>query len=223
MRASIFPQSEPNLNSDHSDELPANSIDGNNNWLYASYLLVVGARIGSISVKGLDVFEKVAEKSIFEALQDASVVLSIREAFIRVKPSKLQAFQFDLAKCPHLCLPLILLAAKAKGTTVLDNVQLLEKQLGAQWSYQLETLSSLGINIKTQDNLLLINGSAENKRLPVENTISEDPLMILCQIILALDSDQKVTIENIERIEEVFPDFISDLNTILTNKIELFI
>lgn len=221
MRAIIFPQTNSTLNFDTSEELPLNSIQVNNNWLYASFLLVMGARIGSISVKGLDVFEKVPQKTILEALQDSSAVLSIREAFIRVKPSQLQAFQFDLAKCPSLYLPLILLAAKAKGTTVLDNVQLLENQLGADWNAQLERLSSFGIKLRIQDKLLLINDSQENAMLRDEIIVYNDPFMILCQVILALNSDAETSIENIEKIEEVFPSFLADLNSILSKKIKL--
>lgn len=218
MKILIRPQTIGLHKAESPDELAGTLIDAKNNWSYAVYLLVAGAMGGNLEVGGLDMFEDAAEKRIFEALQDNTCSMSIRAEFVRVKKGAAKAFQFDMAGSPDLYLPLIVLAAHAEGTSVLSNFTTVIENDPATWQLHLDTLTKLGLDLKFQDDLLIIKGGA-TLNTPVIEGIS-DPALLATILLMGLNAAEPVTLHQAHLLEELFPGMIEDLNQVLQLKIE---
>lgn len=218
MKILIHPQPIGLLEEENPDEIAGALIDAKNNWFYAVHLLVAGAIGGRLEVGGLDMFEDAAEKRIFEALQDNGCSMSIRAEFVRVKKGAARAFQFDMAGSPDLYLPLIVLAAHAGGTSVLSNFNMVIENDPATSQLHLDTLTNLGLDLKLQDGLLIIKGGAILNTAVIQDIA--DPALLAAVLLMALNTQEPVTLHQAHLLEELFPGMIKDLNQVLQHKIE---
>ena len=130
-------------------------------WSGAAFLLVAGAIAGTITVKGLDVFSTQGDKAILQALMDCGTNISVEEKQIMIN-SPLgdggKAFHFNATDCPDLFPPLVALAVYCKGTTVIEGVNRLQhKESNRAFTLQ-EEFKKMGVEIKLQDNLMMIEG-----------------------------------------------------------------
>lgn len=184
-------------------------------WSGAAFLLVAGAIAGSITVKGLDVFSSQADKAILHALSDAGAGLSVQAEQIEVKSLPLKAFHFNATDCPDLFPPLVSLAAFCEGTTVIEGVnRLTHKESNRALTLQSE-FGKLGIEIRLQDDLMLISGLREGiKWRPVASTIvhsKHDHRIAMATAIAALKANGPVQIECAEAINKSYPSFYNHL------------
>ncbi len=184
-------------------------------WSGAAFLLVAGAIAGSITVKGLDVFSSQADKAILQALSDAGAGLSVQEHQIEVRSLPLKAFHFNATDCPDLFPPLVALASFCEGTTVIEGVhRLTHKESNRGESLQKE-FSKLGVEIKLQDNLMLISGLRNGlimgsiKQATVHS--HHDHRIAMATAIVALNAEAAVTIEAAEAINKSYPAFYNHL------------
>ncbi|OJV55476.1 MAG: hypothetical protein BGO31_19120 [Bacteroidetes bacterium 43-16] len=218
MKIRIHPQIIGQQQDETPDDFSSSAIDVKNNWSYAVYLLVAGAVGGTLQVNGLDMFEDALEKRIFEALQDNACNLSIRAEFVRVKKGETRAFQFDIGPSPELYLPLIVLAARAKDTSVLSNFNTVIEHNPEQWQSRFDTLTRLGMELKLQDGLLIIKGGHHLKPSSIEAIT--DPALLAAIVLMGLSGDAPLTLHEAHLLEDLFPGMINDLNKILAVKIE---
>lgn len=184
-------------------------------WSGAAFLLVAGAIAGSITVKGLDVFSTQADKAILQALSDAGAGLSVQEHQIEVRSLPLKAFHFNATDCPDLFPPLVALAAFCEGTTVIEGVnRLAHKESNRGISLQKE-FGKLGVEIKLQDNLMLITGLRNGLQLSAVQSAKvhshHDHRIAMASAIAALNANGPVTIEDAEAINKSYPAFYSHL------------
>jgi len=184
-------------------------------WSGAAFLLVAGAVAGSITVKGLDVFSTQADKAILQALSEAGAGLSVQEHQIEVRTLPLKAFHFNATDCPDLFPPLVALAAFCEGTTVIEGVhRLAHKESNRGITLQKE-FGKLGVEIKLQDNLMLItglrNGSALAEIKAERVHSNHDHRIAMATAIAALKANGPVQIECAEAINKSYPSFYNHL------------
>ncbi|MFN3301226.1 MAG: 3-phosphoshikimate 1-carboxyvinyltransferase, partial [Sediminibacterium sp.] len=184
-------------------------------WSGAAFLLVAGAVAGNITVKGLDVFSTQADKAILQALSDAGAGLSVQEHQIEVKSLPLKAFHFNATDCPDLFPPLVALAAFCEGTTVIEGVsRLAHKESNRGISLQ-EEFCKLGVEIKLQDNLMLITGLRNGLQFTaIESTTvhsHHDHRIAMATAIAALNASGPITIQDADAINKSYPAFYSHL------------
>lgn len=174
-------------------------------WSSASFLLVAAAIAGNIELRGLNVFSQQADKNILHALSSAGVTMSIQEDAIEVKASKLKAFHFNATDCPDLFPPLVALAAYCEGTSVIEGTtRLIHKESNRALSLQQE-FSKLGVTIKLQDDLMIIEGAGEIKAATVSS--HNDHRVAMACAVAALRSTGEVTIEGAESVDKSYPLF----------------
>ncbi len=184
-------------------------------WSGAAFLLVAGAVAGSITVKGLDVFSTQADKAILQALSEAGAGLSVQEHQIEVRTLPLKAFHFNATDCPDLFPPLVALAAFCEGTTVIEGVhRLAHKESNRGITLQKE-FGKLGVEIKLQDNLMLItglrNGSALAEIKAERVHSNHDHRIAMATAIASLKATGPVIIEQAEAINKSYPAFYTHL------------
>jgi 3-phosphoshikimate 1-carboxyvinyltransferase len=174
-------------------------------WSGAAFLLVAGAISGTIIVKGLDVFSTQADKAVLRALMQAEAIMSIKEDQIEIRESKLKAFHFDATDCPDLFPPLVTLAAYCEGTSVIEGVhRLTHKESNRALTLQQE-FEKMGVEIKLQDDLMLIKGTPEVRGAVV--TSHHDHRIAMACGVAALKAKGEMVIEGAEAVDKSYPQF----------------
>ena len=178
-------------------------------WSGASFLLVAGAISGNITVKGLDVFSAQADKSVLQVLMMAKANISITEQEITISSKKLEPFHFDATDCPDLFPPLVALAAYCDGTSVIEGVsRLAHKESNRALTLQ-EEFAKIGIEIKLQDDLMIIEGGTKMTGATVHSR--HDHRIAMALAVAALRADGNMVIEKAEAINKSYPDFYEHL------------
>lgn len=187
------------------------AIDVQGDWCYATYLMAAAAIGAKVHIQGLDMFEDAMEKRIFEALHAQSSALSIQADAIIAGRGLAHAFQFSLAGADALALPLIVMAAGCNGTSVLSEwTTVVQPEL---WAERLEVLQSVGLDVKVQDDLLIIPG---NSSLHFDKHVhTNDALLLGALALLAIQADGEKTLSDATALLASFPNWISDMNRLL--------
>ncbi len=186
-------------------------------WSGGAFLLVAGAIAGNITVTGLDVFSTQADKAILKALMDSGCNISIEEKQIVIGPpatglSGLKAFHFDATDCPDLFPPLVALAACCNGTTAIEGVnRLAHKESNRGLTLQQE-FGKMGIEIKLQDDLMLIEGGSGLKGGTVHS--HHDHRIAMACAVAALNADGATVIEEAEAINKSYPGFYEHIKSL---------
>lgn len=179
-------------------------------WSGGAFLLVAGAVSGNIVVKGLDVFSTQADKAILQALMDCGCNISIEEKQIVIGPpatgiNGLKAFHFNATDCPDLFPPLVALASCCNGTTAIEGVNRLAHKESNRGITLQEEFGKMGIEIKLQDDLMLVEGGTGLKGAIVHS--HHDHRIAMACAVAALNATGETIIEEAEAINKSYPDF----------------
>ncbi|MFL5741979.1 MAG: 3-phosphoshikimate 1-carboxyvinyltransferase, partial [Flavisolibacter sp.] len=174
-------------------------------WSGGAFLLVAGALAGEIKVKGLDIFSAQADRAVLQALMQAEARLSITDQEIEIGKSKLKAFHFNATDCPDLFPPLVSLAAFCTGTSVIEGVhRLTHKESNRALTLQ-EEFGKMGIDVRLQDDLMLIEGRDSIKGASVSS--HHDHRIAMACAVAALRAEDQTVIEGAEAVNKSYPQF----------------
>jgi len=181
-------------------------------WSGAAFLLVAGAIAGGITVKGLDVFSTQADKAILQALMGCGANISIETEQIMISPplaSGLKPFHFNATDCPDLFPPLVALAAYCGGTSVIEGVTRLSHKESDRGLTLQEEFKKMGIEIKLQDDLMLVAGGQGVTGARVHS--HHDHRIAMACAVAALQANGETIIENADAVNKSYPGFYADL------------
>jgi 3-phosphoshikimate 1-carboxyvinyltransferase len=186
-------------------------------WSGGAFLLVAGAVSGNITVKGLDVFSTQADKAILKALIDSGCNISIEEKEILVGlPSigvkGLKPFHFDATDCPDLFPPLVALASFCNGTTAIEGVNRLAHKESNRGLTLQEEFGKMGITIKLQDDLMLVEGGSTVTGATVHS--HHDHRIAMACAVAALGATGAIVIGEAEAINKSYPDFYEHIKSL---------
>ena len=195
-----------------TDKIIEYTVEGD--WSGGAFLLVAGAIAGKITVNGLDTFSTQADKAILQALIDCGSIISIQEKQIDIgRPatgnSGLKAFHFDATDCPDLFPPLVALASYCNGTTVIEGVNRLAHKESNRGLTLQEEFGKMGIVIKLQDDLMLVEGGAGVNGTTIHS--HHDHRIAMACAVAGLKADGETIIEEAEAINKSYPDFYEHL------------
>ena len=204
-----------NIGAQDSDDHPSTSlrtyiVEGD--WSGAAFLLVAGAIAGKITVKGLDIYSTQADKAILKALMDCGTNISIEAGQIMINTplgDSGKPFHFDATDCPDLFPPLVALAAYCKGTSVIEGVSRLSHKESNRALTLKEEFEKMGITIKLQDDLMMIEGGNGVKGSKVHS--HHDHRIAMACAVAALQADGETMIEEAEAVNKSYPQFYEDL------------
>jgi 3-phosphoshikimate 1-carboxyvinyltransferase len=174
-------------------------------WSGGAFLLVAGAIIGDIIIKGLDIHSTQADKAILQALIQSEASISIKENEIEVRESNLKAFQFNATDCPDLFPPLVALAAYCEGTTMIEGIHRLTHKESNRALTLKEEFGKLGVEIQLQDDYMLIKGAGKVTGAHVHSR--HDHRIAMACAVAALKADKEVIIDEAEAVNKSYPDF----------------
>jgi len=179
-------------------------------WSGAAFLMVAGAIAGRVTVKGIDAFTTQADKAILQALGDTGCRLSIEAEQITVsQAAQLKPFHFNATDCPDLFPPLVALAAFCNGTSVIEGVHRLAHKESNRGLTLQEEFGKLGVDIRFQDDLMLIKGGATVSSTTVSSR--HDHRIAMACAVAALRANGPVIITGTEAVNKSYPSFFTDL------------
>lgn len=181
-------------------------------WSGAAFLLVAGAIVGPIIVKGLQMNSTQADKAVMQALQNANVSIAIVDDGIQIGANDgtaLRAFEFDATDCPDLFPPLVALAAACIGVSEIKGVcRLAHKESDRGLTLQTE-FAKLGIQIDLDGDVMKIHGGGVINGGEVFS--QHDHRIAMACGVAALKANSPVTILEAEAINKSYTDFFDHL------------
>ena len=174
-------------------------------WSGGAFLLVGSAIAGDVRIKGLDLSSTQADRAVLQALMQAGTNMSIRPEEMEIKESKLKSFRFNATDCPDLFPPLVALASYCEGTTVIEGTnRLTHKESNRALTLQ-EEFGKMGVQIKLQDDVMLIEGNAHLKGGEVSS--HNDHRIAMATAVAALKADKEMIVSGAEAVNKSYPQF----------------
>jgi 3-phosphoshikimate 1-carboxyvinyltransferase len=178
-------------------------------WSGAAFLLVAGATSGDVTVTGLDPKSYQADRAIIRALEDAGARVTMDDESVTVEQRDLRSFEFDATDCPDLFPPLVVLAARCDGTTVIHGAHRLAHKESDRAGALRTEFERLGVTVNLQgDRLEVVGGRIGSGAVDSHN----DHRIAMAAAVAGLGADGPVVITRDEAVFKSYPGFFSDLN-----------
>lgn len=170
----------------------------------AGYFWAAAAVTGaSIKVKGLGMDSKQGDIRFTEVLEKMGCALSPKTDGITITGGPLTSIEVDMADMPDLVPTLAVVAAYARGTTIIKNVAHLKVKESDRLTAVANELGEIGIAARCTDDGLIIPGGA-----PIGAAIDTyDDHRIAMSFAVAGLVTPGVFIKNERCVEKSFPDF----------------
>ena len=180
-------------------------------WSQASFFLAAGAIGGSVEVLNLDMNSPQGDKKIVEILKSFGVEIEIRESSVRAEKSELHGAEIDASDIPDMVPALSVVAANAKGKTVIRNIQRLRIKESDRVMSIISNLNRAGVKASATESEIIIEGS-EIKGAELEGF--NDHRIVMAFSILALNAKGKTLISDAQSINKSYPAFFEDYNSL---------
>ncbi len=128
-------------------------------WSSASYLLVLGAISGEVTVENLNTESLQGDRMILNYLMDMGASVNIGKTSITVKRSRLKSIQADLTDCIDLLPTMAVLAAVAEGVSEFTGVERARIKESNRVLAVKEGLERMGVKVMDERDKLTIIGS----------------------------------------------------------------
>lgn len=193
-------------------QLRQTEIEIEGDWSSASFFLVSAAIMGDITILGLNINSKQADRKIMEALGDFGAEISMENG-VRIAKKDFHPFDFDATHCPDLFPPLAVLASFAQGESKIKGVsRLIHKESNRAQTIQSE-LTKMGAKISIVDDEMRIQGIEKVNSADI-NPHGDHRIAMACAI-MALKANKPSLIQNSEVVNKSFPNFYDFLEKLL--------
>jgi 3-phosphoshikimate 1-carboxyvinyltransferase len=184
-------------------------------WSGAAFLLVLGALSGEVTVSGLDIKSVQADRVITDALIKAGADIKFENGIIRMKKSNLKCFEFNVSECPDLAPPLVALAARCEGTTILTGTDRLKSKESDRGVTLEQEFNKIGVKVVNRNTSLEITGL---KKLNNAEVLSHnDHRIAMALAVIATTSTEDINISGAECVNKSYPDFFRDCQNLGAN------
>jgi len=195
----------------HDSPLTTHQYTVEGDWSGGAFLLVAGAIAGSITVRGLDLSSKQADRKIMDALMSANAAIAMDEKGIQSHPGGLRGFEFDATDCPDLFPPLVALASYCEGETKIKGVRRLKHKESNRAVTLQDEFDLMGVKIDIQDDTMIIHGGIV-KGADVHS--HHDHRIAMACAVAALGANSETVIDEAEAVKKSYPDFYEDLKSL---------
>ena len=178
-------------------------------WSSASFWLVASALGNAIKSHNLSRTSKQADRQILEAFNAASCTIQFNETAISVDGTQKKAFTFDATDCPDLFPPLAIFALFCPGISRIKGVHRLADKESDRGQVLISELTKVGARIFMDGDELVIHQCSTFATATLDP--HNDHRMAMAFAILALGSENGMTIENPSCVNKSYPRFWDDL------------
>jgi len=179
-------------------------------WSSASYLLSLGAVAGDVYVSNLSKSSLQADREISAFLAAMGADIRSGNDYVRVKKSQLKAIKADLSDCIDLLPTMAVLAAAAKGESVLSGISRARLKESDRVAAVKEGLKRMGIPVREERDSMYITGTR-----PAGGVIDSkgDHRIAMAFSILGVLAGNTV-IDGAECVSKTYPDFWTVLKSL---------
>ena len=180
-------------------------------WSQAAFFLAAGALNGDVTVLGLDMNSTQGDKEIVDILKRFGAEVEIKNNCVRTKKSVLISTEIDASDIPDMVPALCVIAANAKGTTVIKNIQRLRLKESDRVESVVSNLKKAGVNAFATEDSIVIEGS---KAVGAELCGYNDHRIVMAFSVLALNAEGETVISDAQSINKSYPAFFDDYNSL---------
>ena len=173
----------------------------------AAFYLAAGAIGGSVVVEGLKSNTRQGDAKIAEILRRFGARITVGKDYIKAESGELSGQVVDVGDIPDLAQILSVVAAFAKGKTVLKNTGRLKIKESDRAAAIEKTLFAAGIDCKVSENEITIFGKEPQGAVFAG---APDHRTVMAQTILATYARGVSVVENAQAVNKSYTDFFSD-------------
>lgn len=185
------------------------SVEGD--WSGAAFFLVLGAVVGSVTVKNLRTETLQADSAILNALMNCGASVTVQDDLVHVEHRSLNCFYFDASDCPDLFPPLVALAVSCKGESKIRGVSRLSFKESDRGRVLASEFSKLGARISISDDIMIVSGSKLNGGTVSSNN---DHRIAMALSVAAKSAKAPVKIINPLCVNKSYPAFFEDFKAL---------
>ncbi len=180
-------------------------------WSNSAFFLALGAICGSVKMTGLNTTSIQGDKMILDILRLLGAKVQVEKESVTVNRNRLNGFSFDADSCPDLVPIASVLAAFAKGKTVIKNIERLRIKESDRVQTTIAMLQAFGINAEcVKSDLIVYGGQPKAGRIDSFN----DHRIAMASAILASgvkDGEKASVITSAKAVNKSYPTFFEDL------------
>lgn len=182
-------------------------------WSSAAYFLVAGALYGTVTLYGLQMNSKQADRKILDVLKKCGTNVTFSDSSITILKGKLNGFEFDATDCPDLFPILAVLALRCEGITMLKGVKRLHNKESDRAKVIFNEINNLGGDIAIDEDIMTIKGGGNFNKFFLKNY--KDHRIVMAFSIFALGNREGAIIEDISVVSKSYPNFFNDLYNLI--------
>lgn len=176
-------------------------------WSQAAFFLAGGALTGDVTVGGLNMKSLQGDREIVSILRLFGADVTVSENSVRVKKSSLVGIETDVSNTPDLAPVIAVLAAFAKGKTVIRGGKRLRFKESDRISSVVNNLKKMGVNaVETPCGMEINGGCPHGALLDGYN----DHRVVMAFSIAAAAAEGETEITEPFSVNKSYPEFFSD-------------
>lgn len=179
-------------------------------WSQAAFFLVAGAIGGDITVNGLDMNSTQGDKEIVNVIGNFGGNITVDDNEIRCFGGELKGTEIDASDIPDLVPIIAVLAAFAKGKTVIKGAERLRYKESDRIESVVQNLKLLGAQVQETTDGMIINGGKKLNSAKLKGF--NDHRIVMAFSVAGLYIDGTVEIDDAESINKSYPSFFEDYN-----------
>lgn len=179
-------------------------------WSQAAFFLVAGAIGGDITVNGLDMNSTQGDKEIVNVIRNFGGNITVDDNEIRCFGGELKGTEIDASDIPDLVPIIAVLAAFAKGKTVIKGAERLRYKESDRIESVAQNLKLLGAQVQETTDGMIINGGKKLNSAKLKGF--NDHRIVMAFSVAGLYIDGTVEIDDAESINKSYPSFFEDYN-----------
>lgn len=183
-------------------------------WSGASAILVAGAALGRVVVRGLKKGSSQADANILKVLSmvGASVKWNDDGNLEVAKGGRLKGFEFDATDCPDLICALVALAVLCEGESRIKGAQRLRNKESDRAEALTTEFNKMGANVCVDGDVMCVEGGLRLHRAIIDSR--NDHRIAMATAVAGLVADGEVKIENAQCVGKSYKSFFEDLESI---------
>lgn len=179
-------------------------------WSQAAFFLVAGAIGGDITVNGLDMNSTQGDKEIVNVIRNFGGNITVDDNEIRCFGGELKGTEIDASDIPDLVPIIAVLAAFAKGKTVIKGAERLRYKESDRIESVVQNLKLLGAQVQETTDGMIINGGKKLNSAKLKGF--NDHRIVMAFSVAGLYIDGAIEIDDAESINKSYPSFFEDYN-----------
>ena len=191
---------------------PLHGLEVEKDWSAAAIMLVAGAMMGNITIRGMDMFSNQADSMIYDFLEQNHVdIIKDKDGNINIRQSIISPFVYDITDAPDLFAPLFLLATRATGESCIQGIRRLRNKESDRARTFAEEFRKLGVWVEIRGDYMLIRGNEDFEFMGGECSSHGDHRLAMVLSIANLISTSEIIIDDTDCIKKSFPGFLEEL------------